>query len=91
MRRKLPTRPAKRALKLCLRFGRRVGLQHFSREDLESAVAACQRLQVQGVGLARIADDVAPELARATIGPVALLGAFQPSTAVRRALSDRMN
>lgn len=34
-----------------------VGLQHYSRADLERAVAAGQRLQVQVVGLARIAAD----------------------------------
>ena len=67
-----------------------VGLQHFSRADLERAVAAGERLQVQVVGLARIADDVPAELARAAIASVTVLGAFQASAAVRRALSDRM-
>ncbi len=67
-----------------------VGLQHVSRADLENAVAAGQRLKVQVVGLARIADDVTPELARAAIESVTVLGAFQASSAVRRALSDRM-
>jgi len=66
-----------------------VGLQHFSRADLETVVAAGQRLQVQVVGLARIADDVPPELARAAIDSVTVLGAFQASPAVRRALADR--
>ena len=67
-----------------------VGLQHISRADLERAVAAGQRLQVQVVGLARIADDVTPELARAAIESVTVLGAFQAPSAVRRALSDRI-
>ena len=67
-----------------------VGLQHYSRADLETVQAAGQRLQVQVVGLARIADDVTPELARATIESVTVLGAFQASPAVRRALSDRI-
>ena len=66
-----------------------VGLQHFNCADLERAVAAGRRLQVQVVGLARIADDVTPELARAAIESVTVLGAFQASAAVRRALSDR--
>lgn len=66
-----------------------VGLQHVSRADLERAAAAGQRLQVQVVGLARIADDVTPELARAAIESVTVLGAFQASAAVRRALADR--
>jgi len=68
-----------------------VGLQHFGRADLEQAVAAGQRLQVQVVGLARIADDVTPELARAAIASVTVLGAFQASPAVRRALADRIH
>ena len=66
-----------------------VGLQHYSRADLERAVAAGQRLQVQVVGLARIADDVSAELALAAIESVTVLGAFQASPAVRRALADR--
>jgi Arc/MetJ-type ribon-helix-helix transcriptional regulator len=68
-----------------------VGLQHYSRADLASAVAAGQRLQVQVVGLARIADDVTPELALAAIESVTVLGAFQASPAVRRALSGRIH
>jgi Arc/MetJ-type ribon-helix-helix transcriptional regulator len=67
-----------------------VGLQHYSRADLETVVAAGQRLQVQVVGLARIADDVTPELARAAIESVTVLGAFQASPDVRRALADRI-
>jgi Arc/MetJ-type ribon-helix-helix transcriptional regulator len=67
-----------------------VGLQHYSRSDLEMVVAAGQRLHVQVVGLARIAEDVTPELARAAIESVTVLGAFQASPAVRRALADRL-
>jgi len=67
-----------------------LGLQHFNRADLERAVAAGERIQVQVVGLARIADDVTPELARAAIESVTVLGAFQASPAVRKALSDRI-
>ena len=68
-----------------------VGLQHYSRADLERAVALGERLHVQVVGLARIANDVTPELARAAIESVTILGAFQASPAVRRALSDRIS
>jgi Arc/MetJ-type ribon-helix-helix transcriptional regulator len=68
-----------------------VGLQHFGRAELEAVVAAGQRLDVQVVGLARIADDVTPELAREAIASVTVLGAFQASPAVRRALADRMH
>lgn len=68
-----------------------VGLQHYSRADLEAVVAAGQRLQIQVVGLARLSDDVTPELARAAIDSVTVLGAFQASPAVRKALSDRIH
>lgn len=67
-----------------------LGLQHVSRADLERALAAGEMLRIQVVGLARIADDVSPELARATIESVVVLGAFQASAAVRGALADRM-
>jgi Arc/MetJ-type ribon-helix-helix transcriptional regulator len=67
-----------------------VGLRHYSRADLETVVAAGRRLQVQVVGLARIAEDVSPELAQAAIESVTVLGAFQASPAVRHALSDRI-
>ena len=68
-----------------------LGLQHVSRADLERALAAGEMLQIQVLGLARIADDVSSELARATIESVVVLGAFQASAAVRSALTDRIH
>lgn len=67
-----------------------LGLQHLTRADLERAVAAGERLRVQVVGLARIDNDVTPELARAAIESVSVLGAFHASPAVRHALADRV-
>ena len=67
-----------------------LGLQHVTRADLERARAAGQMLHIQVLGLARIADDVTPELARATIQTVEVLGAFHASPAVRQALADRI-
>ena len=66
-----------------------LGLQHFTKADLERAKAAGERLRIHVVGLARIADDVSPELARAAIESVSVLGAFHASDKVRRALADR--
>ncbi|MEO7761882.1 MAG: CopG family transcriptional regulator [Casimicrobiaceae bacterium] len=66
-----------------------LGLQTFSRADLERARKSGQMLQIQVLGLARIAEDVPPELARAAIKSVEVLGAFHASAAVRRALADR--
>jgi hypothetical protein len=47
-------------------------------------------LQIQVLGLASIADDVSPELARATIDSVVVLGALHASAAVKAALADRI-
>jgi Arc/MetJ-type ribon-helix-helix transcriptional regulator len=67
-----------------------LGLQHVTRAELERARAAGQMLHIHVLGLARIADDVTPELARATIQTVEVLGAFHASPAVRAALADRI-
>jgi Arc/MetJ-type ribon-helix-helix transcriptional regulator len=66
-----------------------LGLRHFSREDLEAAHAAGQRVDIRVLGLASIAADVSPELARASIASVSVLGALQASAAVKAALADR--
>ena len=67
-----------------------LGLRHYSRDDLEAARAAGQMLHIQVLGLASIAPDVTPELARAAIASVAVLGALHASAAVKAALADRM-
>jgi Arc/MetJ-type ribon-helix-helix transcriptional regulator len=67
-----------------------LGLRHYSREDLEAAQAAGDRLQINVLGLVTIARDVTPELARATITSVTVLGALHASPEIRAALSDRM-
>lgn len=68
-----------------------LGLQHIRRADLERCREAGEMLQLQVVGLVRIADDITPELACATIGSITVLGAFQASAAVRKALADRIH
>ena len=67
-----------------------LGLQHYTRRDLEAARAAGERLQINVLGLATIADDVSPELALATIESITVLGAFRASAAVKRALASRI-
>lgn len=68
-----------------------LGLQHWSRAELELLKAAGEQVHIQVVGLARIADDVTPALARATVASVSVLGAFHAPAAVRRALADRIH
>jgi Arc/MetJ-type ribon-helix-helix transcriptional regulator len=67
-----------------------LGLQHFSRSDLEAARQAGQTLQIQVLGMASIADDVPPELALATIESITVLGALHASPAVKAALAGRI-
>lgn len=68
-----------------------LGLQHFSRTDLETVRAAGQQLQIQVLGLASIGVDVTPELARDTIASVVVLGALHASPAVKAALAGRIH
>ena len=67
-----------------------LGLQHYTRRDLEAVRGAGERLQIKVLGLASIADDVPPELALATIDSLEVLGAFRASPAVKAALAERI-
>ena len=66
-----------------------LGIQHITRDELEAARAAGQKLQVRVLGLASIATDVSPELALATIESISVLGTLQASPAVKAALAQR--
>ena len=66
-----------------------LGLRTYSRADLEAARRAGQMLHINVLGLASIAQDVTPELARATIASVSVLGALHASPAVKAALAER--
>jgi Arc/MetJ-type ribon-helix-helix transcriptional regulator len=67
-----------------------LGLRNYSREDLEAARRAGEKLEINVLGLATIALDVTPELARAAIASVVVLGALHASPEVKAALADRM-
>lgn len=67
-----------------------LGLRHYTRDDLEAVRAAGERLQIHVLGLASIADDVTPDLARETIDSIVVLGALHASPAVKAALADRI-
>jgi Arc/MetJ-type ribon-helix-helix transcriptional regulator len=67
-----------------------LGLQHLTRQYLETVLGAGQKLNIHVLGLTRIADDVSPELARATIESIVVLGALHASAAVKAALADRL-
>jgi Arc/MetJ-type ribon-helix-helix transcriptional regulator len=67
-----------------------LGLRHYSQQDLEAVRTAGETLHIQVLGLAVIAPDVSPELARETIASLHVLGALQASPAVKAALRDRI-
>jgi Arc/MetJ-type ribon-helix-helix transcriptional regulator len=67
-----------------------LGLRTYSREELEAVRKAGETLRINVLGLASIARDVTPELARATIASITVLGALHASAEVRAALLDRM-
>jgi Arc/MetJ-type ribon-helix-helix transcriptional regulator len=67
-----------------------LGLHHYSKADLEAALAAGERLQIQVLGMASIASDVTAELALATIESIFVLGALQASSELKTALAARI-
>jgi Arc/MetJ-type ribon-helix-helix transcriptional regulator len=68
-----------------------LGLRRYTKADLEKVKAAGETLHIQVLGLAVIAADVSPELARETIASIHVLGSLSASAAVKTALSDRIH
>jgi Arc/MetJ-type ribon-helix-helix transcriptional regulator len=64
-----------------------LGMQHYTRYDLEAVRTAGEKLQISVLGLVSIAEDVSPELALATIDSIEVLGALRASAAVKSALA----
>ena len=67
-----------------------LGVRHISLADLIAAQTVGEMLDIRVLGLAIIAPDVSPELARTTIASLNVLGALQASDAVKAALADRI-
>jgi Arc/MetJ-type ribon-helix-helix transcriptional regulator len=72
------------------RYQLELGLFDITRADLEELREAGEKLNLKIVGLARFSDDVTPDLARATIATITVLGAIQASKELKAALKDRM-
>ena len=68
-----------------------LGLCDYNRADLEGVRATGERLHIRVVGLVRIASDVTPKLALATIESITVLGALQASPEVKAALAGRLH
>lgn len=67
-----------------------IGLHDFTRDKLEAAQAAGEQLHVRVLGLARFGHDVTPDLVRATIASLTVLGSVQASAEIKAVLADRM-
>jgi Arc/MetJ-type ribon-helix-helix transcriptional regulator len=67
-----------------------LGIHHYTRQNIEAAHAAGQRLEINVLGLASIAEDVSPELALATIQSIRVLGTLRAGPQVRAALRGRI-
>lgn len=67
-----------------------LGLRDYSVADRQVLRNVEEALHVKVVGLARIAADVTPELALATIGSISVLRALQASAEVKMAIADRV-
>src|SRR4051794_22953607 len=67
-----------------------LGLRHFDRATLEQLRDAGEQIHINVLGLASIARDVSPPLARATIASITVLGALHASPEVKAALADRI-
>ncbi len=67
-----------------------LGLRTYSRDELQTAQAHGVMIDICVVGLAVIAADVPPELARSTIRSVRVLGAFHAPPQIKAALADRI-
>ena len=78
------------ARKAAQRLTLELGLRTFTRQDLEAVQAAGERLRIRVLGLAVIDDDVTPDLARATIESITVLGALHASAEVKAALAGRL-
>ena len=68
-----------------------LGLRHITAADLLAAKAAGQQLDIRVLGLAVIASDVNPALARDTIAALTVLGSLQATAEVKAALADRIH
>ena len=67
-----------------------LGLRTYARRDLEAIQESGERLKIRVLGLVVIADDVTPDLARATIESITVLGALHAPAEIKTALADRL-
>ena len=67
-----------------------VGVLVYDRADFEKRQARGEKINLSIVGVLHLAGDITPELARAVVESIQVLGVFNASDAVKAALADRM-
>ena len=67
-----------------------LGALHYGREALERLEARGERVAIRVLGTFTLGDDVSPELARATIESIKVLGVFRAGKELKQALADRI-
>ncbi|MBP8251114.1 MAG: CopG family transcriptional regulator [Herpetosiphon sp.] len=67
-----------------------MGAVVYDRASLERFQSNGEMVKIKVLGLVNLANDITPELARATIQSVEVFGAFRASPAVKEALADRI-
>ncbi|CAN5294101.1 CopG family transcriptional regulator [soil metagenome] len=68
-----------------------LGLRDLGRADLEALRNTGETLHLKVLGLVRIASDVTPDLALATIASITVLGGLQASHEIKAALAKRIH
>ncbi len=67
-----------------------VGIISFDKKSLEEIRAKGVKLEIKGLGLCQIQNDVSPDLALSTISSIEVLGVLRASEAVKDALGKRI-
>lgn len=68
-----------------------LGSERVSRSTLEEVRAEGRQISLRVIGSLSLADDIDPDLARATIKAIRVRGSFRAPAALREALADRIN
>jgi Arc/MetJ-type ribon-helix-helix transcriptional regulator len=68
-----------------------IGVLSYSRDDLVKARSNNVKLELRAIGSILLADDIEPELARATIQKIQIRGILKAPEALKQALADRIN
>jgi Arc/MetJ-type ribon-helix-helix transcriptional regulator len=68
-----------------------LGTEAVTRSTLEELRREGKKMSLRVIGMLKLADDIDPELARATIETIRVRGSFHAPQALREALADRIN